>query len=71
MSKSAEALEALKALEETMLTPDQAAPVLGCKAHSIRLQAEEDPKALGFNVIRVGTRTMIPRIPFIRFIEGS
>lgn len=46
------------------------APILGVTANSIRQQADIDPGALGFNVIRVGGRTLIPRKPFIEYILG-
>lgn len=71
MCRAMEALQTIKTLEDVTITPEQAAPVLKCTAQSIRLQAQEDPKMLGFNVSRIGGRTVIPRIPFIRFVEGS
>lgn len=71
MSKANDALAQLKARTEPLLLAKDIAPVLGLDAHSIRLQAEEDPSMLGFSVIRCGNRTLIPRIPFIRYIEGG
>lgn len=71
MSKAQAALEAIKANTEPFVKPSDVAPVLGVDPHSIRLQAEEEPRALGFNVIRVGNKTLIPRLPFIRFVEGE
>jgi len=47
------------------------APILGVTANSIRRQADIEPGALGFRVIRIGERTLIPRVPFIRFILGE
>lgn len=70
MSKSIAALEAIKAKDDLMITPADAAPVLGVDPQSIRLQAEEDPRMLGFNVSRIGHKTLIPRLAFIRFVEG-
>lgn len=61
-------LEEIKNSKETMLTPADVAPILGCNPHSIRLQAQEDPYKLGFNVCVVGNRTLIPRLPFIQFV---
>ena len=69
MSKAREALNALKASDKVMLIPEDIAPVLGVAAHSIRLQAQEDPRMLGFRVTRTGNKTLIPRVPFIAFIE--
>ncbi|MGN0776724.1 MAG: hypothetical protein ACI4MM_08635 [Candidatus Ventricola sp.] len=70
MERHVEALEALKTLDKLMITPAEAAPVIGCDPHYIRLMARSDPEKLGFPVTVVGTRTKIPRIPFIRFVEG-
>lgn len=60
--------EEIKASDKAMLTPADVAGVLGCNPHYIRLQAQEDPTKLGFNVIVIGTRTRIPRIPFIQYL---
>lgn len=50
------------------LTPAQAGAVLGINLHSIRIQAQNDPKKLGFPVIVVKSRTYIPWLPFIQFL---
>ncbi len=71
MSKATAALEAIKAKDDLMITPAEAAPVLGVDPQSIRLQAEEDPRMLGFRVSRIGGRTLIPRLPFISWVEGA
>lgn len=71
MSKANEALRAIKRMTEPLIMAKDVAPVLGLDAHSIRLQAEEDPKMLGFDIIRCGNKTLIPRVPFIRYIEGA
>ena len=71
MSKTATALEAIKAMDDVMITPAEAAPVLGVDANSLRMQVKEDASMLGFSVTRVGGRTLIPRLPFIRFVEGA
>lgn len=71
MSRSAEALAELKKMDKPMITPAQAAPVLGCDPLFIRVAARDCPEKLGFPVFRCGNRTKIPRIPFIRFVEGS
>lgn len=56
--------------ERDLLLPSDIAPVLGVNPNSIRLQADVEPAALGFPVIRIGARTLIPRRPFIQFIMG-
>ena len=62
-------LEQIKASDKQMLVPSDINEVLGCDAHSIRLQARDDPRKLGFNVVVIGTRTLIPRVPFVQYIE--
>lgn len=54
--------------EKEMLTPKDIAPILGCDAYSISLAAKKNPKALGFKVIVVGTRTKIPRRAFLEHL---
>lgn len=59
----------IKASTKDVLVPQDVAEVLGVNPQSIRNQAQYDPHSLGFNVAVVGTRTIIPRIPFIQFME--
>ena len=61
----------IKSLTSITITPEQAASVIGCSAQNIRVAAAQRPELLGFPVIRVGTRTKIPRVPFIKFLEGK
>lgn len=62
-------------MEETFLTPETAAAVIGCNPHKIRVQAAsaEGRAALGFPVIRLGVVTKIPRASFLRVMgwEGE
>jgi hypothetical protein len=71
MCKTKEALEAIKAMDDVTITPAQAAPAIGCDPHWIRIMAREHPEKLGFPVIILRSRTKIPRLPFIRYIEGT
>ena len=70
-----QSLKELAALDTVYITPDQAAKALGCNGHTIRVMAstEEGRSALGFPVVRLGKRTKIPRIPFLRYLglEGE
>lgn len=50
------------------LTPNDVAPVLKVHPYNISLAARDCPETLGFPVCRIGTRTKIPRIPFLRFM---
>ena len=38
---------------------------------AIRIMARENPAALGFPVVVIGTRTKIPRVPFLRYVLGD
>ena len=68
-------LAGLAKMDAEMLTPEFAALALGVNANSIRISArtEEGRNGLGFPVVRIGTRTLVPRIPFLRFLgwEGE
>ena len=65
------ALEKIKASDKPVITPAEAASVLCCNPQYIRLQARKDASKLPFPVFCVGSRTHIPRLPFIAFIEGG
>ena len=64
-------LEDIKTMTKTMITPGEAAQIIGCSPQLIRIAAREKPELLGFPVIAVGTRTKIPRLPFLQFVEGK
>ena len=59
---------AIKGSDKTMLLAADVASVLGCDPHSIRIQAREYPEQLGFPVVVIGHRTLIPRKAFLRFM---
>lgn len=63
-------LQEIMESDKEMLTPRDISKVLGCDPYNITLQARKDPKALGFPVIVLGTRTKIPKKGFLKFIEG-
>ena len=64
-------LDDLKRLDREFLTPAQVADVLGCDPQGIRVWARQRPEGLGFPVCIVGSRTKIPKRPFIQFMEGK
>ena len=68
-------LEGIAKMDSKVITPEFAALVLSVNPNSIRVstRTEEGRNGLGFPVIRVGTRTLIPRIPFLRYLgwEGK
>lgn len=64
-------LEELKEMDVTLLTPAQAAEVLGIGAQSIRVCARQRPDLLGFPVVIYGSRVRVPRLALIDFLEGK
>lgn len=63
-------LEDVKAMKDDVITPAVASQVLRCDPHWIRIAAREKPHLLGFPVTVIGNRVKIPRLPFIKFMEG-
>ena len=70
-TKAIEAVTSIRAMIDTVITPDLAAKALGCDPASIRLQAKENPAMLGFPVCRTGSTTLIPRKPFLQWLTGE
>ena len=64
-------LTEIKASDKPMLTPADVAPVLGCDPQDIRVAARQRPDLLGFNFTVIGTRVKIPRLAFIKWMEGE
>lgn len=58
-------------LEVDTLTPNEVGKCLRCMPYSINLQAQADPKKLGFPVVVVGSRVLIPKEGFLRFMRGE
>lgn len=63
--------EQIKQSNKDMLTCADVAGILKCNAYQLHMQAQQRPEMLGFPVIRIGNRVKIPRIPFLKFIEGG
>lgn len=64
-------LSEMKQSDKAFLTPVDVAEVLQATPQFIRWQARNAPARLGFPVVVIRSRTKIPRIPFIKFMEGS
>lgn len=64
-------LEDLMADTRILVDAADVAPILGVNPQSIRGQAHLDPAFLGFRVIVIGDRTLIPRKPFIEYLTGE
>lgn len=64
-------LQDIKQMDKDVITPAEAAQVVGCDPQLIRLEARERPENLGFPVIIVRSRIKIPRMAFIKYMEGD
>lgn len=64
-------IEELKKSQRILVDAIDVAEILGVNPQSIRGQAHLDPAFLGFRVIVIGDRTLIPRKPFIEYITGE
>lgn len=64
-------LDEIRSSTKEVLTPAGIAPVLGADPQNIRLHAKRNPERLGFHVSVIGTRVKVPRLAFIRWMEGN
>ena len=64
-------LEEIKSMSSETITPAVASRVLNCDPQWIRIVARQQPQWLGFPVVVLGSRVKIPRVGFIRFMEGD
>lgn len=62
-------LEQIRSSDKDFLIPADIAEVLDCNPHSIRIEAANG--TLPFHVIRVGSRTKIPRMAFLAWMDGT
>ncbi len=62
-------LQEIRNSDKALLTPQEVAEALGVNPQSLRSQAQSDPIKLGFPVIVAGTRTLIPRMALLYFLE--
>lgn len=61
-------MKAIRSATTATITAEDAARVLWCKAHSIRVAARTRPDLLGFPVNVMGHRVRIPRKPFLQYL---
>ena len=64
-------IEEIRNSDKLFLTPDDICGVLGSHPQTIRVTARQCPDLLGFPFTFTGNRMKIPRIPFLRFLEGQ
>lgn len=63
-------LKEIKRCGKPFLIPADVAPFLRCDPYSINVAAKQNPAALGFPVILMGSRVRIPTAAFVAFFEG-
>lgn len=60
----------IKNSDKDMLTPNDIAEIIGCKPYTISVQVKEDKEncinSFPFPTIKIGSRTRIPRLPFLK-----
>lgn len=64
-------MEQIKACTDTVLPVYQIAETLGISAERLMEQARKDPGKLAFPVVVACDTVRVPRIPFIKFLEGE
>ena len=64
-------LDDIRSMDREVLTPQVVAQVIDCDPQYIRVAARQHPETLGFPVARIGNRTKIPRLAFIRWMEAG
>lgn len=60
----------IKQSTKPFLTASDVAEVLQCDPQLIRWQARNGPARLGFPVVVIKSRVKIPRLAFLKFMEG-
>lgn len=64
-------LEELMACKKNFVNVEDIAEIIELSPQTIRDQANEDPRALGFPVTRAKSRVRVSRIGFINFTLGG
>ena len=64
-------LDDLRQSTRDVLTPTEVASILGIRADALRVTAREAPERLGFRVIVVGRRVLIPKQAFWNWMNGN
>lgn len=64
-------LDDLRSMDRETITPAIASKVLNCDPQWIRVAAHQNKSLLGFPVMILNSRVKIPRLAFIKFMEGG
>lgn len=67
-------MQEIRSSTKDCLIPSDIAEVLGCSSYNINIQVKQDKEngvnSFPFPTILIGTRVKIPRMPFLRAMEG-
>ena len=63
--------EEIKQSEKLILTAQDVAPVLQCDPQTLRLAVRRQKELVGFNCSMIGQTLRIPRVAFIKWMEGD
>lgn len=64
-------LARIEMLPKNMLVPTDVCKYLGCCAYSINIATRDGKNPFPFPVIRIGNRVKIPKIPFVKVMQGE
>ena len=64
-------IDEIRVSTKDVLTPSDIAPILCCHPYSLNIAAKADIKALGFPASLIWTRLRIPRVGFLRWLDGG
>ena len=68
-------MDEIKRSDKMYLIPADISGILGCAAYNINLQVKSDKEnginSFPFPTILIGTRVKIPRVAFIKAMEGE
>lgn len=62
-------IQEIEQMKKDLLNAEDVAAYLCVNPQTIRSQAQREPEKLGFPVIVLGSRVLIPRLAFISFIQ--
>ena len=59
----------IEAMDKELLLMEDIAPFIGADPQNLRSQAQDNPNMLGFPVIVVGSRVMVPKAGFVHYMK--
>lgn len=64
-------LDEIRTCGKEMLSPADISEVLGSDQETIRVTAKRYPERIGFPFTFIGNRMKVPKVGFIRWMEGG